>query len=139
MALRLRLFALADFLTNVKTTKHDSAVTSVSLSQAAARHLRKVRSGPLDLVLLQECLDGLLSDRAGDIFRIKGVLSVAHADDKYVCQAVHMIFSDDFDEPWAEGEPRVSKVREGYTAGCEIGSTAPFHRSPCLLRPSPAA
>ena len=45
-----------------------------------------------------------------DLFRVKGVLCVAHAEQKYLCQAVHMIFQDEFDEEWAEGEARHSKL-----------------------------
>lgn len=100
----------ADFLTTTATTKHDSSVTSVSLSQGAARHLRKVQQGPLDMILLQEWLSELLRVRGGDIFRIKGVLSIACADAKFVCQAVHMIYSAEFDEPWAPDEARLSKL-----------------------------
>jgi len=104
------LSQLPDFLTTTATTKHDSSVTSVSLSQGAARHLRKVQQGPLDMILLQEWLSELLRVRGGDIFRIKGVLSIACADAKFVCQAVHMIYSAEFDEPWAPGETRMSKL-----------------------------
>ena len=40
---------------------------------------------------------------------MKGVLAMAHADERYVCHAVHSIFSAAYDEPWAE-EPRASKL-----------------------------
>merc|ERR1712070_1338254 len=45
-----------------------------------------------------------------DIFRMKGVLAIKYADEKFVYQAVHMIFNGNFDESWAEGEPRASKL-----------------------------
>ena len=41
---------------------------------------------------------------------MKGVLSIAMCREKYVYQAVHMIFDGTFMEPWAAGEPRVSKL-----------------------------
>ena len=41
---------------------------------------------------------------------MKGVLSIAMSQQKYVYQAVHMIFNGDFLEPWAKDEPRVSKL-----------------------------
>ena len=41
---------------------------------------------------------------------MKGILAIAWAKQKYVYQGVHMIFAGDFSEPWAEDEPRVSKL-----------------------------
>jgi hypothetical protein len=43
---------------------------------------------------------------------MKGVLSIAHAQQKFVYQAVHMIFNGTFDEEetWKEGEARESKL-----------------------------
>ena len=40
---------------------------------------------------------------------MKGVLAMAHADERYVCHAVHSIFSAAYDAPWAD-EPRASKL-----------------------------
>ena len=91
-------------------TKHDGSVKSVSLNQSAARHFRKVRGGELDLFLVREWLDELLKSRGADLFRVKGVLALKHADAKYVFQAVHMSLTATFDEAWAEDEPRVSKL-----------------------------
>ena len=106
------LTALPDFLnSSAPTTKHDSSVTSVSLSQTAARHMRMVRDGDLDLSALHEWLGDLLARRGADMFRIKGVLSIAHSNSKFVCHAVHTIFTADFDdEEWVPGEPRKSKL-----------------------------
>ena len=105
------LTALPDFLNpSAPVTKHDSSIKSVSLSQAAARHLRTVRSGELDLYAVRGWLHGLLEARGADIFRIKGVLSLAHSNCKYVCHAVHSIFTDDFTDEWGPDEPRQSKL-----------------------------
>ena len=41
---------------------------------------------------------------------MKGVLAIADTEQKFVYQAVHMIFNGDFDECWAEGEQRQSKL-----------------------------
>ena len=111
--LQRTLTQLPDFLDPAAAavpTKHDGSVKSVSLSQSAARHLRKVRGGDLDLFLLMEWLHELLKSRGADIFRIKGVLAVKHADFKYVCQAVHMTLTAAFDEPWGAEEPRSSNL-----------------------------
>mmetsp|Transcript_2132 Transcript_2132/g.6574 ORF Transcript_2132/g.6574 Transcript_2132/m.6574 type:complete len:434 (+) Transcript_2132:73-1374(+) len=91
-------------------TKHDASVTSVSLDQGAARHMRTVQQGALDLALLQSWISQLLEERGGDMYRMKGVLHIAHAEQRFVYHAVHMIFSGSFDEPWGEDEPRESKM-----------------------------
>ena len=41
---------------------------------------------------------------------MKGVLAVAHSDQKFVYHAVHMTFSGGFEEAWGEDEPRESKM-----------------------------
>jgi len=110
--LQRTLTTLPNFLnaTPAVETKHDPSITSVSLNQGAARHLRTVRAGELDLGMFQEWLRELLASRGKDIFRVKGVLAVAHADVKYVCHAVHMTFMAAFDEPWSPDERRESKL-----------------------------
>ena len=45
-----------------------------------------------------------------DIYRMKGVLAIAHSEKKFVYQAVHMIFNGNFEDSWAEGEKRESKL-----------------------------
>ena len=39
-----------------------------------------------------------------------GVLAVAYSKQKFVYQAVHMIFNGNFDEPWGADEKRESKL-----------------------------
>merc|ERR1711937_706689 len=41
---------------------------------------------------------------------MKGVLSINHAEQKFVYQAVHMIFNGNFEEEWAQDEKRESKL-----------------------------
>jgi hypothetical protein len=52
----------------------------------------------------------LLADKGENIFRMKGVLAIASSEEKFVYQGVHMIFTGEFDEVWAEDEERVSKL-----------------------------
>ena len=55
-------------------------------------------------------MSGLLQSKGADIFRMKGVLSIAHAETKFVYQGVHMIFNGDFTEAWTAEETRESKL-----------------------------
>ena len=95
---------------NAPKTKHDGTVSSVSLDQSAPRHLRLVKQGALDLGLLQTWIGEILKQQGNDVFRMKGILAIAHAPDKYVYHAVHMIFDGGYDLPWAEGETRECKM-----------------------------
>ena len=104
------LRSVAELLnTSAAPTKHDARVSSVSLDQSAPRHLRTVQKGELDLDLLQEWIGELLNNSGEDIFRMKGVLAVAHAGKRFVYHAVHMTFNGCFDEPW-DDEARESKL-----------------------------
>ena len=91
-------------------TQHDASVGSVSLDQGAPRHMRTVLPGALDLELAQNWIQELLTTQGEDIFRMKGVLNIAHAAERFVFHAVHMSFSGTFEAPWADDEPRQSKM-----------------------------
>ncbi len=91
-------------------TKHDATVSSHSIDQGAARHLRGVKKGELDMHLVQNWISELLEERGEDIYRMKGVLSIAHAKQRFVFHCVHMVFEGNFEAPWAEGEARESKM-----------------------------
>lgn len=41
---------------------------------------------------------------------MKGVIAIDQADEKFVYQGVHMLFSGDFTEPWGKDEKRVSSL-----------------------------
>jgi hypothetical protein len=69
-----------------------------------------VRDGPLDLALMQEWIGGLLQTSGEDLFRMKGVLHVAHARERFVFHAVHMVVEHAFEDPWDDAEPRHSKL-----------------------------
>jgi len=79
---------------------HDQTVSSVSISLP----------GNLLLDPVQEWISDLLQNRGTDIYRMKGVLSIEHAEQRFVYQAVHMIFTGNFMEPWEPDEPRESKL-----------------------------
>ena len=80
--------------------QHDQSVTSVGIELA----------GDVDVDKLNGWLGWLLGNRGTDIFRMKGVLSVAGDDRRYVFQGVHMLFDGRPDRPWAAGEKRVNKL-----------------------------
>ena len=96
--------------TDAAPTQHDASVSSVSLDQGAPRHLRLVQKGELDLELLQDWISELLDTAGEEIYRMKGVLSVAHAPRRFVYHAVHMSFQSEFGDPWQPGEPRDCKM-----------------------------
>lgn len=87
------------FLDTDAEHEHDSTVTSLSVLHPGEVHLEAV----------QEWIQMLLRDHGADIYRMKGVLAIAHAKEKFVYQAVHMIFSGEFVDSWADGEARASK------------------------------
>lgn len=70
--------------------EHDDEVTSVGISVA----------GDLDLKRLNNWLGVLLRTQGPDIFRMKGVLSIAGQPDRFVFQGVHMLFDGRPDRPW---------------------------------------
>mmetsp|Transcript_48555 Transcript_48555/g.96801 ORF Transcript_48555/g.96801 Transcript_48555/m.96801 type:complete len:412 (-) Transcript_48555:554-1789(-) len=88
------------FLDTEAEHEHDSTVSSSSV---------KIE-GEVDLDLVQEWVSKTLQTKGTDIFRMKGVLCIANADQKFVYQAVHMIFNGNFEDKWAEGEDRASKL-----------------------------
>jgi G3E family GTPase len=70
--------------------EHDEEVTSVGISVP----------GDLDLKKLNGWLSNLLRTQGQDIFRMKGVLSIADQPDRFVFQGVHMLFDGRPDRPW---------------------------------------
>merc|ERR1712070_456030 len=90
-----------EFLNTENEHEHDDTVSSLSI---------KVE-GELDFQLVQPWVKKILTTKAQDIYRMKGVLAIADANEKFVYQAVHMIFNGHFeDECWKEGEKRESKM-----------------------------
>ena len=79
--------------------EHDEEVTSVGITVP----------GDLQLEKLNGWLSELLRVQGPDIFRMKGVLSVRGLDERYVFQAVHMLFDGRPDRPWGN-EQRHNKM-----------------------------
>lgn len=82
---------------------HDESVTAVSID---------VR-GDLDLRRLQRWLECLLSRRGGDIFRMKGVLSVDGYNHRFVLQGVHMLLECKQGRSWGNEERKNALVFMG--------------------------
>ncbi|MDB6167196.1 MAG: cobalamin synthesis protein [Verrucomicrobia bacterium] len=78
---------------------HNDAVTSVGISLP----------GELDGKRLNDWISELLRVKGGDIYRMKGVLSVKGATKRLVFQGVHMLFDAKFDREWG-GEPRTNTL-----------------------------
>lgn len=75
--------------------EHDDEVTSVGISTP----------GDLDLERLNKWLSQLLRTQGPDIYRMKGVLSIAGMRERFVFQGVHMLFNGQPDRPWGK-QPR---------------------------------
>merc|ERR1719235_740310 len=91
-----------EFLNTDGEHVHDTTVSSLSI----------IQKGDVDLESVQEWVGWVLRTQATDIYRMKGVLSIAHSKKKFVYQAVHMIFNGNFedDEVWGPDEERESKL-----------------------------
>ncbi|BEV11340.1 GTP-binding protein [Asticcacaulis sp. DW145] len=79
---------------------HDNEIRSVSLSSEA----------PVDGVKFTRWLDKLLAEKGQDILRAKGILSIKGEEKRLVFQAVHMILEGELQQPWKEGEHRLSRA-----------------------------
>jgi G3E family GTPase len=79
--------------------EHDDTVTSVGIDI----------DGDLDGTKLNRWLGRLLAEKGVDIFRMKGVLALAGAEERFVFQGVHMLFDGRPDKPW-NGEPRRNRL-----------------------------
>ena len=88
-----------EFLNTENEHEHDATVSSVSV----------VEKRPLDLDAIQRWFNYLLVNKGSDLYRMKGFLNVANAEERFMFQAVHMIFNGNFDEPWQADETRESR------------------------------
>jgi len=89
-----------EFLNTDGEHEHDDTVTSVGINV----------KGALDLGAIQSWIGGLLRNKGQDMYRMKGVLSIQYAEQRFVYQAVHMLFDGNFMEPWGPDEERCSKL-----------------------------
>jgi len=85
---------------NETAHQHDETVGSVAI----------VESGELDGNKLNEWLGQLLQNQGPDIFRMKGILTIAGEDQRFVFQGVHMLFDGRADRPWKPGETRKNEL-----------------------------
>jgi G3E family GTPase len=80
--------------------EHDQTVGSVAI----------VEPGQVDGVKLNQWLGVLLRNQGPDIFRMKGILTIAGEDQRFVFQGVHMLFDGRPDRPWKPGETRKNEL-----------------------------
>ena len=80
--------------------EHDETVVSVAI----------VETGEIDGDKLNDWLGKLLREQGADIFRMKGILTIAGEDTRFVFQGVHMLFDGRADRPWNPGETRKNEL-----------------------------
>ena len=85
-----------EFLDPDAEHQHDLPVTSVGIEV----------QGDLDLERLNDWLGNLLRTKGTDIFRSKGILSIAGMEERYVFQGVHMLLDGQPNGTWGEEERR---------------------------------
>ncbi len=89
-----------EFLDPDAEHQHDLSVTSVGFEF----------EGDLDFDRLNSWLSELLMTKGTDIFRSKGILSIAGWDDRYVFQGVHMLLDGQPQGAWPEGDERRNRL-----------------------------
>lgn len=80
--------------------QHDLTVTSVGIEI----------EGTFNADKLNTWLSNLLRTKGVDIFRSKGILSIAGNDKRFVFQGVHMLLDGEHDRAWRADEPRVNRA-----------------------------
>ena len=80
--------------------EHDDSVGSVGITLP----------GDLDPERFERWMVDLLRRRGVDIFRAKGVLSLAGDANRFVFQGVHMLFDGETGKPWGDSDRRVSQL-----------------------------
>ena len=89
-----------EFLDTEAEHEHDDSVSSLSI----------VTPGDVHMLLVNDWVGDVLKNLGNDIYRMKGVLSVAESPKKFVYQAVHMIFDGVFEGEWGPSEVRGNKL-----------------------------
>lgn len=80
--------------------EHDNSVTSVGIEH----------EGNLDLKKFNAWISWILDNKGVDIFRSKGIVSVAGHEERFVFQGVHMLFDAQSDRLWKPGETRRTQI-----------------------------
>ena len=78
---------------------HDDGVTSIGIYEA----------GDLDPKRFEKFIDALISRRGNDLFRYKGILSIAGEPRQFVLQGVHMQLASELGRKWGP-EARISRM-----------------------------
>ena len=81
------------------THEHDDEVGSIAIE----------RDGDVDPEKLNRWLGKLLQERGVDIFRTKGIISMAGDPMRMVFQGVHMLLDAQPDRPWGD-DPRRNQL-----------------------------
>merc|ERR1712066_778279 len=103
------------FLNDGHDHQHDSRVSSVGVDVA----------GQVLMPELNKWIGWLLKEKGVDLFRSKGVLAVKGMSERFVFQAIHMLFANSQGNPWQKDEERRCKMifigknlnREELTSG----------------------
>merc|ERR1711988_1975670 len=103
------------FLEDSHDHQHDSRVSSVGIDV----------EGEVVQQKLNDWISWLLKEKGTDLFRSKGVLAVKGMKQKFVFQAIHMLFANSMEGAWAPDETRRCKMvfigknlnREELTSG----------------------
>ena len=88
-----------EFLAPDATHEHDETVYSVGFEQ----------EGDLNMERTNTWIAKLLQEKGVDIYRMKGVLSMAGCAERYVYQGVHMLFTGETLTPWGD-DKRVNRL-----------------------------
>merc|ERR1712087_702402 len=88
------------FLADNQDHQHDSRVSSVGIDVAGEVVQQK----------LNEWIGWLLKEKGVDLFRSKGVLAVQGMKQKFVFQAIHMLFANSQEGQWGPEEEKVCKM-----------------------------
>merc|ERR1712100_424491 len=88
------------FLEDSHDHQHDNRVTSVGIDV----------KGEVVQQKLNEWISWLLREKGVDLFRSKGVLAVKGMKQKFVFQAIHMLFANSNEGEWAADEERRCKM-----------------------------
>merc|ERR1719161_2264516 len=96
-----RIVAMDDkFLEDSHDHVHDNRVSSVGIDIPGEVVQQK----------LNDWISWLLREKGVDLFRSKGVLAVKGMKQKFVFQAIHMLFANSEQGEWKDDEDRVCKM-----------------------------
>lgn len=88
------------FLEEEHDHEHDDHVTSFSL----------IAREPMDPGKFLNWIQATVQSFGMDLLRMKGIISFAGDDQRFVVQAVHMLLEGDHQRPWKSDEERVSRL-----------------------------